>query len=67
MVHQLTCASAHLAAHSQTLMMVACVGEGLEDEVPGSVQANTDTIKPADMLLPQQQTGMCVPKVCQSS
>lgn len=37
------------------------VGEGLDDEVPGSVRANTDTVRPADLLLPQQQAGTCAP------
>ena len=36
------------------------VGEGLDDEVPGSVRANTDTVRPADLLLPQQQAGTCL-------
>ena len=39
------------------------VCEGLEEEVPGSVRANADAVRPADMLPPQQQTGTCVPKV----
>lgn len=32
----------------------------MDDEVPGNVSADTDVVRPADMLLPQEQSGKSV-------
>lgn len=37
------------------------VGDGLDDDVPGSARADTDSVRPVDLLLPQQQAGIYAP------